>query len=385
MPDSRIERLATFLRTQDALAAPVTAAPNIESLVRYLSGALSDEAARQVERGLIAHSDARTLLRATRTEFQTLKRLTWTEVSERARAVDFTAQVAQVRLVLAAERVRAAPSARAPWLTQSWTEVRRQVTEGLAEAQTAWAGFLAFGAQWQAGLQMPRLAAAKSAASTLLPIAGDLPEGVEIAVDTAEIAADGALNVVLVVRDAQGRPTDLLADRPVHLALRVEGETWPLATGIIVGDRAAWNLPAFGEILNAPRGPLPATFLQAIVGQPEMSPPERQTLLAEVRDARGQIAPEHAVVLRLEGTPRWEAEQFIARIALPSEVRAAYPTHQLLLEVVISAQDSQLLGAWPVSAWNESSRTLTASCPGSPDVTLPFATALRAWLQGIPT
>jgi hypothetical protein len=369
--------LEVWLRKQNALTPPTAPPPSVATLTRYLSGALSATAAREVERGIIAHPATRSVVRQARAGLNELQSLSWAEVAERARGDDLTAQVAQAWLAVVAERVNAAPRARDWWRAQAWTAIRQQVAAGQAEAQAAWTAFVSFGQQWKAALSLPRLAVARGGEEQPI-VTGDIPSGVAVVVTLAEITADGSLRVIVNARDAEGRPSSALANKPAHLALAWSGEAWEVGFGVMESDRAEWNVPALGEALGLPEGQIPLRALRIAVG--DIVPPastERVPVLTDVVDTTGRLIAPFPAIIEFVGEPRWKDGHFTVGVVLLDEMRRRYADYALCLDLIIAPGRWQRLGVWRVSEWDAAVRTLTAPCPGSPDAGVSSAFLIR--------
>jgi hypothetical protein len=381
LPPGAVALLETWLRSEQALRPPPAEAPEVDQLVRYLSGALSADAAHRVEGGLVSSASARRRLDETCDCLDALQTQTWADVAQIANGEDLPARVATAWLALASERVQTAPRARAWWLTQGWEAVRQQVTEGVKEAQAAWTAFTAFGEQWKAGLRRPQFALERGAASGP-NIVGDRIPGVEIDVNDAQISATGALYVSVAIRSARSEEMASREGRTVYLALAVNDQTWPVGPGVLENGQARWTVPDLGTALGLPAGRLPADCLRITADAP-VSPttPERLSLLAAIVDAAGQPTSAPPAVIELVSEPRWQGGQFVVVAALPAPTRAAYPDHRLLLDVIIAPNSWQRLGAWPVRDWTDAPKELTAACPGSEETSTGFASLLRALLQ----
>jgi hypothetical protein len=256
------------------------------------------------------------------------------------------------------------------------------VAEGIAEARTAWAAFASFGQQLKAVMRQPRLALARGVEEGQPTMAGELPSSVSIVLTNAEVTNDGALRVNVHVRDAAGNLSDALANQPIHLALVLNDETWEVASTVIETDHADWNVPDVGTALGLPAGQLPAHYLRLTVGEPQAAIRSTTTqMFAEVVDAAGQPTRQNPVLIRFVNAPRWLNEQFTVTVEIPAGVRTDYRNHVLRLDVMTSARSWQNLGAWRLSEWSDSTRTLTAPCPSSPNADASTAFILRARLQ----
>src|SRR6185437_368841 len=119
---------------------------------RYLCGTLSREAVHAVERGLVTHPELHIVRREIQRRLELYQALPFEEVQKRADGAGLDARVAGIWLEIVSERLQAAPRASQHWLAQGWSAVRRQAGEGIAEAQAAWAAFLAFGWQLKADM-----------------------------------------------------------------------------------------------------------------------------------------------------------------------------------------------------------------------------------------
>lgn len=377
--------LETWLRSQEALQPPATAAPEVDQLVRYFSGALGTGTAHAVERGLTANASLRGQARQVRACLRSFQEQSWAEVACQAHGDELTAQVARAWLALAEERIRVAADVKELWLKAGLAAVRRQVAEGVTEALAAWAAFLAFGEQLKAGLRAPRMAMARGSEEALVHVTGALPEGISLALNNAENTPEGTLRVSVLLQDRQGRPSAAAEGQTVHLALLVNGEAWTIDSAAVQDCRVTWEVSQLGTVLGLSPGQLPPSYLRITFGEPEApSSVERLSLLAEVVDAVGKPALAHPAAIDLLSEARWEAEQFRVVVAIPSLTRAGYPAHRLQLDLIISTHNRQRLGEWRISEFNDEPRTLTSPCPGCPDGTIPLS-SLHARLQAPPS
>ncbi|HZT41688.1 MAG TPA: hypothetical protein VFA07_05845 [Chthonomonadaceae bacterium] len=374
--------LKAWLQSREALRPPVLPAPTTTQMVRYLSGTLPIEEARAIERSLVSHPEARGHLRQVRAALNRLQIQPWADVAEQARQESADSEVTKEWLERVSTQAAAMPQARAWWLSQGWSAVRRQAAEGAAEAQAAWTAFLAFGEQLRLGLQQPRLAQARGGAEDRPVVAGRLPAGGRVEVLHAAITEDGALQVTIALRDGNNRPLSG-EEIPAHLALVFEGRAWPVASTVGEQDRYEWMIPDAGAALDLPAGQLPPGCLQITFGEPAApASAERQILLAEVRDAAGQPVPAPPARIELPEAPRWEAGKLMVALQLPAVTYAAYADYQLHLDFRAAPLGWQRLGTWPLRAWGEAAPIcLIIPFPGGPEGMLPDASGLRATLQ----
>ncbi|HLV79282.1 MAG TPA: hypothetical protein VKT32_03340 [Chthonomonadaceae bacterium] len=373
--------LKAWLQSREAPGPAALPAPDTTQMVHYLSGALSSAEARAVERGLVSHPLARRKLRQVRTALLRLQEQPWSQVLEQARQAGLEGEVAKEWAELVSRQAAAMPQARARWLSQGWSAVRRQAAEGMAEALAAWTAFCGFAGQWQAALRAPRMALARGGEAYAPAVAGDLPAGFQAEILYAEITNAGTLQVSAQFRDAAGRSGLALEGRKAHLALRVAGESWPVASGAVTGGQTEWSVPDLGPLLDLPAGQLPPSYLEIVLGEWVSLPGEqRQILLAEALDAQEQPIAAPPAPIGIVNTPRWEAGQLHIVIAISEWTRAAYPAYRLRLEYLVSPQSRQRLGEWPVADWDSGPRALAIPCPGSVEGPIPTA-ALRALLQ----
>jgi len=372
------ELLDAWLRSQEFAAEPD--APDVAALVAYLSGALSADALRSVERGLVLHPSARTQLRPTREALRALRALPWSEAAQARQAEDLTGQVARAWLALAAGSVAAAPSAQRQWQAEGWNAIRQKIAAGAIETKAAWANFLAFGTQLRAAFQRVGPAVARSGWDASPLLWGDLPPDIHLSLST-EVSAEGTLQATLTIQDSWESPSSRLAGTQIQLRFLVNGQTWPLADAEVVEDRAVWTLPAMGTALGLATGSLPAAYFCLVLNDaPPPLPADSLPLLAEVQDAEGKpTAP--PVLLELRSEPRWAEEKFHLEIALSGPIRIAYEAYQLRLEVAVFGNFRQCLGRWPIRDWSDTPRLLAADCPDIRDTAVPYASVLYAVLQ----
>jgi hypothetical protein len=378
IPPEMLDFLEVLLTDGALLAAEVGPPPDVNTLVRYLSCALSEEAAEQVESGLVAAAEACDLLREVRRSLDVVQARPLHEVERLSRSEDLIGKVAKAWLTLMAERQGKMALALHLLALHGWEGLLRLIAEGDAAAQAALTLLGAFGGQLRAAFKMPpRLATAKSGAAGLVAVVG-APEGISLEISEAEVETNGTFNVSLNVQEAQGRPTEALSGMTAHLGLRIDKDICPIAFGVIEGSQIAWNLAGLGSTLGLPEGSVSPDYLHVTVGEVAPPAPEKHTLYVEVMDARG--APtRRAISLELRSEPRWEGGQFQVDVALLPEIRVAFKSYRLRLSLAMTPQSEQQIGSWPLNEWNEEVHTLTASCPDIPDAVLP-AMVLRARL-----
>ena len=371
-----------WLKQEAGIRSSPAVSLGVPGLVRYLCGALSPQEADALERGLVAAATARRRLRDVRAELLRLEALPWTTVAEAARGDGQAAEIAAAWLALAAEQIKAAEHAPAHWLAVGWQTVRSQVEEGVGEALSAWNAFLTFGAQWSRALHAPSRFApergGEAPAETILP-------GVTVSIRIeADIEPDDTLVVTLQCGPQSNPPATTLDGRTVLLALRDGLELWPLAAAPLVGGTAEWRISGFGAATGMPAGALPVDALHfALADGPALPPADfASRLLAEITDAHGRSTDgSHVPIIFLE-EPRWLAGEFLVRVEIPAETRYWLTAgYRLRLDVAVSGNHWQNLGAWTLADGDDAPRILQASCPGSLDVILPSVTLIRAQLR----
>ena len=379
MTPQTIQFLEQLFRSPEALRPPRAEEPTTALLVSYLCSALPKDAFDRVEAGLTTYPTARQRFRQTSSVLKRLQSVSWGTVQAEALAGD---TVAQAWMAFASERADVVLPTTARMSFPSWTKLPTEVEEGLVQAQALWTAWCGFGEQLVASLTRPKIAEMMGSEETEAKIVGELPMGVTSTITTAEIAMNGDLQVALSLQDAQGGAFQGLAGRPVQLALQCGGEYWPLTSAPLIGDRVEFLVPNIAEALDLPPGHLPHQYLHLTLGDAlSVERPPRYVILAQIVDANNQPTGQLPVEVEIHGEPHREPGILTLEIALPFATRAAYPTHQLRVEMAVSAQSRQYLGAWPVRNWDTLPRTLTIAYPGNQAGRLPFLSSLRFSLQ----
>jgi hypothetical protein len=375
------EAVELWLQSRRQTGEEADFVPGTETYVLYLAGALSGEEIHAVERSLVRSASQRAALRETRALLTALQALPWAEAARRAEARTREGEIARIWLRIAAEQVPRTAQARRWWGESLWREAMEQAAAGQKAARAAWAVFRAFGEQWRAALTLPRLATARGDADgERLQIAGSLPPGIRAEAEQVEITDDGALAVRIRFTAEPGQPVEPLAGQRVRIALTFAGEGWTLDAGSVEEDRVAWTIPGVGNALGLPAGLLPPGCLLLAVAETEVLA-SRALLLAEVLNDEGAPIPDRYAALTLHAPPRLEAERCAVSLSVPAVTRAACPGCRLTLDLLIFGGRWQRLGEWRLEDdAGETPRTLSAPCPGLPDIPEIPVSCLRARL-----
>lgn len=375
-----MELLEAWLATQANTRVVPTAPPDVAGLVQYLAGSVTPEQARAIERGLVEHAAARTMLRQVRAILDSLQGMSWQEIAGRSAGSGLDAEVARHWLELLDARAGATARAGECWLTHGWEAVRRDASAGVAEAQLAWTAFKDFCARLPEALQAPRPATVRGESDSKVVSVDGLPTGVEAVVHAAEVTDEGDLNVTVRLSGSRPLPGGL-EGLAAHLALAANGEIWPLAAARVERDSVTWHVPEVGPLLGFPPGGLPAGCLALTFGAaPSQLHSGRVRLPTRVQDRAGreEAAPVH---VELIGEPRWDAGKLILALGVPGALAALYPRHSLALELAVAADVRQLLDERPLSEWGDTPRTVAVPCPGSPEGALSLPSLLRVSLR----
>lgn len=414
IPTQAAELLEALLGVEAALK-PLPSPPDTAMLVRYYGGVLSLAEARRVEEGLLIFEQARGLRRQVRETLRQAQSLSWAELSERAQGDGLIAEVARVRLELAVERVRTL-SQRPARVEVPWEAIRREAAQGIREAQAALAAFQNFLTQVQFDVRHPRPAAAMGVATGEPRQTGALPSGVSGLSARAELGEDGELRVGVTLRAKNKAALRAVEGQNVWLALSLREEVreplssgsasavaeapvsarslpderWPLAVSPLQAGEAVLRVPAAAEMLGLDPDSFPFERLLVTMDVESLSSPSALRLLAILTDANGapilrKGMPLKPEVVEFVGELRWEAGEFRAEAALSPITQAAYSDFSLILDLVLTPDAPQRLGAWPIAAWKKTETLLlVAPCPGSPDTAVSVASALRVTLQAPP-
>jgi hypothetical protein len=380
--DQTVPRLADWLRPLQGFPPAPIIAPSVPELVCYLCGTLPADRAGSLESDLVAQTTSRRRLREVRTELRLLEALPWQAVAEAAQGSGQAAEVAAAWLALTSERMQAAERAPAHWRTTGWQAVRSQMAAGVGDALSAWNAFLNFGAQWSRELHSPgRFAMVRGAEAPADAILPGTTAPVEV---TADIDPDDTLIVTLRVGARPEAPDASLDGRSVLLSLRNGTDLWPLATAPLAAGQADWHIPGFGAATGMPAGELPGEALQFTLTDSTLplSTAAPSRLFAEIMDTEGRSANRGTFPIIFLDEPRWSGGEFLALVELPPETLYwLHSGYQLRLDVVVSGERRQNLGAWTLADGDDAPRTLQASCPGSLDTVLPSVTLIRAQLR----
>jgi hypothetical protein len=337
---------------------------SVGQMVGHLSGALPAAESRRLVGGLTRSPADRARLRQVRDLLGELQRLSWEAVHQRARGEGFPAEVAREWLWLAEESLQAAEHAPRYWLANGWERVRAQLEAGAVEARAAWSALQAIAGQIAGG--GPGFALARGGEQGDPRIPGELPANLTASARAAEVTPEGALHVAVELQDAAGRPSEAAAGQPVRLFLAANGLTWPLAAGVVEGDRAEWLLPELGSALGLPEGPVPAAHFRIALGEAPAPRARWIEVPARVVGDTGEETPASEPYATLATDPEWSAGRLQLRLALSAAARARYRSYRLELLLAVTPASEQLLGEWPISAWGDEPRTLELLCPGIP-------------------
>lgn len=373
------ELMDAWLLSRQIPTEPVS--PDVADFVHYQSGAMGADKIRAMEAALVRDPAGRALLKLTRAELETIRRMPWSMVAKLADDRSLKGKVARAWMALTFGAVESAALVRESWRAQGWAAIREQAAAGALAAKTAWASLLSVGDQLRYTIQAAPPAIARSGSEAETRIEGDLPPGMVGALD-AEIDEAGSLIAALSIQDADGNVYASLDKSSLHLALLVNGQTWPLASAVVKSGKAAWTLSGIGRALGLASGPLPASFFSISLGEAAQSSvggPVR--LMTEILDAEGRPADRIPVPIEVHEGPTWEGGKFHATIVITGPVLRAYVSYSLNLDVIVAGTARQCLGIWPLSDWGDLPRVITAECPGSPDAAVPFAAVLHATLQ----
>jgi hypothetical protein len=402
--------IESLLRQHGPQRRPRPVAPTPSVLVRYLCNVLPAAEAREVERSLTAASEARKAVREVRLLLDRLQSLSWSEVTAIAQGSSREAETAQAWMALVAQTLQIpSPEEAAPnsFGVDAFAASRHRASAGGAHA--LWTTLLAFGAQWQAQLRRPEQALVRGSAETL-PIHGAWKG--ECSLLEARVDAAGTLYAVAALADPSDAPATEFSGRIAYLALPVGSEILLCAASTLDGERVSWTVAGIGDGIGQREAILPVRGLVVLIAPPEwrvLPVPSLMRLSQEVLTqgflvAAAETPTESEEVVGLltanvlpandreealppalweilEPSPRTENGRLVVAVRLSAITRSAYAgSHRLLLDIAVSPNEWQRLGAWPVEEWGESARTLSISCPGRADGALASLTLLRASL-----
>ncbi len=378
-----VEAVTLWLMNLNAQSVQAEPMPSTSELVRYLSGALPPYEISRVEKAVLTHPASRKTLRVVRMELLRLEALPWAEVGTVASGDGLSAEIAAAWLVLVAERIAAAEQLPARWLKEGWRELYQHFLEAAVEASIAWSTFIAFRRHWASTPMIPRPAFVRGSGEELAERQSvDLGEEVSCrAWFISALNSEGSLAVSLSLEDESGDAVTIFDGRALRLSLKTGTELWPLGEAVIEKGKAGWTLDEFAAVMKVSAEKLHANSFHIVFADEEETADRLPaSLRVDVLDSAGRIA-DKSFHLSFMDWPHWKGGQFFARVELPQEMLQRYPSFQLRLEITVSGDHNQQLGAWTLAGENDSPRTLKASCPGSPDSTLSNITLIRAQLR----
>ncbi len=377
--------LSDLLQRMESSLLTDTSAPAVAEMVRYLCGVLPPPETNRIESRLVTIPASRKVLREVRTELLHLEVQTWAAVALAAQDNGRSAEVATVWLALTAEQVAAAQQAPALWLREGLEQIHLQAGAGIATAQTALNAFLAYSSHWNRPERGLAPAWTRGKATDI----GEDREAIEMAEIapclawiTAAFDSTGTLTVILTLEADTGLPAAGFDGRAVRLSLRVGTELWPLAERPLTEGSAIWTIPEFGAVLQDSLDEIAAESLHvAFADSPASVSSFPATLRVEALDASGRQVSEAPTSLQFLEAPRWAGGEFFALVVLPPEMPLRYPGYSLRLDVAVTADHWQHLGAWTLVDGDNTPRTLQAACPGSLDAILSTVALLRAQIR----
>jgi len=377
-----LDYLGAWLQAQPFEVEP--AAPTMAMLVAYQNGMLGTEDIRNVQRGLVRSREARGLLRETRDALVLLRALPWHEVAKRASDEDTVGRVARIWVEMVSRRAHNATNVRRLWNASGPSAIRRLMAEGVEEAQTAWASFVALGDQLRTGLRMSgQMVSAVRGGSTggFSTIIG-APDYIIVQPKT-EIDSNGTLHSSTQLMDEQGRPVTSLDGQTVHLSLIFSGSAWSVASAAVAGSQLKFEAADVGDVLALATGPISQEYVRLSLGDGVLEADvNSRVLLAEVLDRRSQPTGQVAVAIELAELP--QTEQGVLPVLLEFKVeyqRLAYLTHELLLEFGVTADRWQLLDRWPISELSDEPRTVLIAWPDAREAFSLLTVPLRARIR----
>ncbi len=372
--------ISDILMAQMAALENKPLADDTRSLVRYLCRALSQEQARDVESALVSQRELCMRLIEGRRILDRLQNASWSEVQRTSVGDSFEAEAARAWMELATERIALAENGWEKWLRRGWQSVLSETRNGAEDAQAVWAAFLSFGERLKVSLSVPRTALARGGNEDAI-LSMSVPQGVDITNIFAEMTSSGNLEVVANIMAAEDSNVEI-ENQSVGLALKLNGEIWPIGITTISNGLAEWNIPEVRSILNLPAGKISPRFLHFSfpVGDNQQAEIYRLPFASPVMDEKGRAIADETAEITINGQPRWEDGCIITSISLPAVTRQKYPHHHLVLELIVAEGNVQRLGEWPVAEWRDEPLALKTPSPGSPSMQL-TRMSLRPSLQ----
>jgi len=342
-------RVAEAWLSAQSVPAGSRVATSLDSLVRYLSGALEPGDAEAVETDLVSNPAQRQLFRETLTTLDRLRRSLWDEVVRAATEPGLAGQVAACWVAVASENSDAL------------------VTQGTPRA--ALAALHAFLRQVRLALATPRLATVRGPEDTEPTIVGELPAGTTLKILTAEIESDGSL---VVRARLEGNAPD---ETTAQLAVAIGGQMWPIASTTFTRGEGEWRVPSIGQASGLPEGIFPSGMLAIAVGS------QIEPVAMDVVELLGEVVGGPPVWLELRGPAECIAGQVHVTIDIPTAVRTAYGGHVLELDLMVSPATWQRLTSRPVQDWESGPISIVAPCPLGPEDREISPSLLRARLR----
>ena len=347
------------------------------NFVGYLCGAIIGESARTLERQLILTREGRGKLREVKKELTLVQSLSWETIEARTETPGVPGEVAIAWKRILTDRLAGVGSLEEV-RNSGLDALREQMTAGNRVSENGWTALLAFGKRLRL-FQMTSLnyaiARGDSAggAATFIGVPGNLiPELV------AEVNSDGSLMASLSLYDSSYQLSSGSDGKSVSLSIGLEGELWRIGSSVVQSGIATWNLPEAQSILNLSEGLLSLQTLTVSFGELQKSDAETMhSLPCEITDATGVQTQEVPELAHIANTPRIEAELFSAEVKLEADIVRKFPDCRFTLDLAITPNSWQRLGSWEMRHFENRTPTLTAKCPGCPNLTLPSVSLLR--------
>jgi len=357
------EQMLCLIKAIVANQVVPSASTSVEDLVLFCAGRLEESRVSEMDTILAGSTEIRRRLLQVFRELETIRLISPVEILVQSEEESLKGEVARAWLAVLGTTFDSKTSP-ADWLSnQTW---QATIEQSRGKAISA---ILATGALW---LAVRNAASGRSFSLATSRSGGQAPgqlegfsnkTGINI---RSKVDSDGALNASLTVTSGLAN----VDGRGVIVSVISGAQLLPIYRGTLIGGRLEFSLPLFGEITGIPEGPVDgATFCISL--EQHRSAGNATRIYALVDD--GDTEPIQCELLE---EPHVE-EQLVCTIAVPSSTVQLFGNGHLVLEIVMGPNLSQVLGEWPVKAWENGPQRLTVPIPGLKQSFRPFSSILR--------
>ena len=349
----------------------------VAEFVGYLSGSVAGDEARGIERKLVQNRDSRLKLRETRKELTLTQSLPWETLEARRSLAGLSGEVATAWGEILRSRLKHFEAVAGAQFA-GVEALREQAATGTLEAEKSWTALLAFG-KWYKLFQRRDPSFAEQRGDEIgasSKIEGAPPN--LTAELRAEVDSSGTLTATLSLINSLQELSKEKDGAPVSLSIGLGGELWRIGNSIVESGVATWKLPDAASILGLSGGNISAEILYVSFLESEVREIGTiRSLPCEIVDSEGIALNEPPAIATISSAPRIEAELFSAAVGLTQIVSEKYQGCYFTLDLAITANVWQRLGSWKLSGLEKRTQTLTAKCPGCPNLAIPFISSLR--------